>query len=445
MKCSKILAFLLAFCLVASLAPCALADDETSGTCGENLTWVLEDGVLTISGTGEMNDYSAGNTPWYAVQAEITSVTIESGVTSIGKEAFSGCTALTGIAIPEGVTGIGEYSFYNCSSLADITIADTVNSIGSGAFSGTAYANDSANWDGDALYLDHWLIRANEDITDAYEVKAGTFGIADYTFYYHSSLTDVTIPEGVAYIGYEAFYGCSALVSVTIPVSVVSIGEAALGYCSSLTDVYYGGDKADWDAIEIGKNNATLTSATLHYADAAGESSAAAFLDVDASDYCYTPVAWALEQGITTGTTTTTFSPSETCTRGQIITFLWRANGSPAPAGSGAFSDVEAGVYYADAVQWASEQGIDLSSGTFRPDAPCTRATVVEYLYRLAGSPTVATESGFSDISSTDTYADAVAWAVESGITTGTTTTTFSPSETCTRGQIVTFLYRALA
>ncbi len=169
------------------------------------------------------------------------------------------------------------------------------------------------------------------------------------------------------------------------------------------------------------------------------------FADVAASDYFYAPVVWAVEQGVTTGTSATTFSPSDACTRGQIITFLWRAAGSPAPTGSGAFSDVDADEYYADATQWASEQGLDLSDGAFRPADPCTRATVAEYLYRLAGSPAVTAATDFTDVSTADGYADAVAWAVEQGVTTGTSATTFSPSDTCTRGQIVTFLYRALA
>ncbi|MCD8016652.1 MAG: S-layer homology domain-containing protein [Oscillospiraceae bacterium] len=105
---------------------------------------------------------------------------------------------------------------------------------------------------------------------------------------------------------------------------------------------------------------------------------------------------------------------------------------------------MDASIYYADAAQWASEQGIDLSTGTFSPAAACTRATVVEYLYRLAGSPEAAAATQFTDVSASDSYASAVAWAVETGVTTGTSETTFDPAATCTRGQIVTFLYRAL-
>ncbi|MCC8079201.1 MAG: S-layer homology domain-containing protein [Oscillospiraceae bacterium] len=180
-------------------------------------------------------------------------------------------------------------------------------------------------------------------------------------------------------------------------------------------------------------------------ADEAESDNASGFSDVADDSYCCGAVVWAVEQGITTGTSDTTFSPDDTCTRGQIITFLWRASGSPAPAEANSFSDVDADIYYADAAQWASEQGIDLSTGTFSPDAACTRAAVVEYLYRLAGSPEVAAATQFDDVSASDSFASAVAWAVEAGITTGTTETTFSPTATCTRGQIVTFLYRDMA
>ncbi|MCC8090153.1 MAG: S-layer homology domain-containing protein [Oscillospiraceae bacterium] len=169
------------------------------------------------------------------------------------------------------------------------------------------------------------------------------------------------------------------------------------------------------------------------------------FADVSTLGYYYDGMLWAVENGITNGTSSTTFSPNDTCTRGQIITFLWRAVGSPEPESSAEFSDVAAGDYYYKAVQWAHEQGLDSSSGSFEPESACTRATVVEYLYRLAGSPAVTAATDFTDVSAADGYADAVAWAVEQGVTTGTSATTFSPSDTCTRGQIVTFLYRALA
>ena len=165
-------------------------------------------------------------------------------------------------------------------------------------------------------------------------------------------------------------------------------------------------------------------------------SSVGTFSDVSPDAYYAEAVKWAVDQEITAGTTATTFSPNNTCTTAQILTFLWRANGSPAPAGSHAA--VPAGNYYSDAANWALEQGL---TDTFSANVPCTRAATMGYLWKLAGRPS-AGASGFTDVPASASYAQAVAWAVQKGITTGTTATTFSPDNTCTRAQIVTFLYR---
>ena len=164
--------------------------------------------------------------------------------------------------------------------------------------------------------------------------------------------------------------------------------------------------------------------------------------------YYEAPVRWAVEQGITTGTSETTFSPDASCTRAQAVTFLWRSAGSPASeSGEMPFTDVPDGVYYYDAVLWAVEQGITTgtSATTFSPDATCTRAQIVTFLWRSAGTPAAAAENPFGDVASGVYYYDAVLWAVEQGVTTGTSASTFSPDATCTRAQIVTFLYRACA
>lgn len=168
------------------------------------------------------------------------------------------------------------------------------------------------------------------------------------------------------------------------------------------------------------------------------------FTDVQFSAYYYDAVLWAVDQGITTGTSATTFSPNASCTRAQMVTFLWRAAGSPKVSGSNPFSDVQSGAYYYDAVMWAVEEGITTgtSASTFSPDATVTRAQTVTFLYRAAGSPEADGSSPFVDVASNAYYANAVQWAVEKNVTTGTSTTTFSPNDNCTRAQIVTFLYR---
>ena len=188
------------------------------------------------------------------------------------------------------------------------------------------------------------------------------------------------------------------------------------------------------------KGNGTGGHATYAIFEGAGNASPSttAFTDVTADAYYAAPVEWAVTQGITSGTSDTTFSPDDTCTKAQIITFLWRAAGSPEPQNNAAFSDVATDAYYAKATAWAAENGMAEGS-TFDPEAPCTRLMSVEFMWKQAGSPSAA-QANFSDVSS-----DAINWALEQGVTSGTSDTTFSPDDTCTRGQIVTFLYRAFA
>ena len=169
------------------------------------------------------------------------------------------------------------------------------------------------------------------------------------------------------------------------------------------------------------------------------------FVDVPSSAYYYEAVKWAAKKGITGGTGDGAFNPNGACTRAHIVTFLWRAAGSPEPKSTVSFADVPAGSYYAKAVAWAVENGITLGigDGTFSPNATCTRAQSVTFLYRAMGTaPT--TVNGFTDVTADAFYADAVAWAVESGVTNGTSASTFSPNNGCTRAQIVTFLYRTM-
>ncbi len=171
------------------------------------------------------------------------------------------------------------------------------------------------------------------------------------------------------------------------------------------------------------------------------------FADVGKNDFFYDAVEWAVANGVTTGVDATHFAPYASCTRAQAVTFLWRAAGSPAPKSEGmTFTDVKPGSYYCDAVLWAVENGITngTSATTFSPDATCSRAQIVTFLWRSQKSPAAGAANPFADVAAGAYYADAVLWAVEKGVTTGTSATTFSPEDNCTRGQIVTFLYRAM-
>ena len=168
------------------------------------------------------------------------------------------------------------------------------------------------------------------------------------------------------------------------------------------------------------------------------------FIDVPAGSYYEDAVVWAVEKGITSGTSAVTFDPNGICTRAQAVTFLWRAAGSPAPKSMNSFADVPADAYYAKAVAWAVENGITSGTGggKFSPDATCTRAQIVTFLYRAAGSPAVSGGSVFSDVKAGAYYADAVTWAASKGITGGIGNGLFGSDNNCTRAQVVTFLYR---
>ena len=168
------------------------------------------------------------------------------------------------------------------------------------------------------------------------------------------------------------------------------------------------------------------------------------FYDVPNGAYFYEAVKWAVDKGITNGLSDTMFGPYESCTRAQIVTFLWRATGSPEPKTASSFTDVPANAYYAKAVAWAVENGITngMTATMFAPDATCTRGQSVTFLYR-ALKGTASGSTNFTDVQSDAFYADAINWAVANNVTNGTSNTTFSPNADCTRAEIVTFLYRA--
>jgi len=286
--------------------------------------------------------------------------------------------------------------------------------------------------------LDNWKTCYTDIILNRAKGDGGT-GVPRFVWEYTPIMLRTTrvlnVPEGVTTIGHDAFLNCTNLESVTIPSSVTSIGNVAFYKCDSLKDVYYGGSESQWKQISIGDNNNALTQATIHY-------NRVAFSDVPANEWYADSVVWASSNGITGGTSATEFSPDVTCTQAQIITFLWRAAGSPRPSGNAITGGVTPDLYYYDAVEWASEEGIILSgSGEFHAGEDCTRAMAVNYMWRYAGKPSSDTMPPFTDLNEND--APAVAWALDHNVTSGASTTEFSPDTPCTRSQIVTFLYKA--
>ena len=430
-----------------------------SGTCGDNLTWVLdEDGVLTISGTGDMYHFSIiGSQPWYDERELIKEVHIGSGATSIGRDAFCQCSNLQTVTIPYGVTFVGMCAFEGCAQLTDLTLPGSVQWIENQAFEETGLTSIVIPYGVTSIGLSafgscHSLknVAIPESVTeigdsafigctslDHVSLPSNLVSIGAAAFCSCWSLSTIRIPDSVTGIGESMFEHCFRLESITIPESVTSIESYAFNGCIKLAHVYYSGTKYDWNKISIASYNDPLLNATLHCK--------AGFSDVtDPSAYFYTPVYWAVEKGITTGTTPTTFSPNNGCTRGQIVTFLWRAKGCPEPTVANPFKDIKATDFYYKAVLWAYENEITTgtTATTFSPGNLCTREQCVTFLWRAAGKPAAGGSAGFTDVISGKFYEEAVSWAYNNGVTTGITPTTFGVGRTCTRGQIVTFIYR---
>lgn len=168
------------------------------------------------------------------------------------------------------------------------------------------------------------------------------------------------------------------------------------------------------------------------------------FTDVPSGKYYTDAVVWAVKNGVTSGTSATTFSPNKSCTRAEIVTFLWKAVGSPSVSGSNPFKDVKSSDYYYKAVQWAVQNGVTsgTSATTFSPNKKCTRGEVVTFLWSEAGKPSTTNTISFRDVSSSAFYYKAIKWAVKYGITSGTSAASFSPENVCTRAEVVTFLYK---
>ena len=251
----RLLSFVLAALMIASLLPATAlaADIVDSGTCGaegdgSNLTWTLDsEGVLTISGSGDMHGYDHLGAPWYGIRSPVKSAVIADGVTSIGDSAFYDCTSLTSVTIPDSVTSIGDGAFSYCESLTSVTIPDSVTSIGWHAFDGCTSLTGIWVAEGNSHYAsDASGVLFNKDKTTlvqcpgafaAYTIPNSVTSIGADAFSYCRSLTSVTIPDSVTSIGDDAFSNCKSLTSVTIPDSVTSIGKWAFSECKSLTSV----------------------------------------------------------------------------------------------------------------------------------------------------------------------------------------------------------------
>ena len=395
---------------------------ENISVAKDNPSYREIDGVVFSNDMTILEGYPAGKTD--------TTYVIPNGVKYIGGWAFGACDQLINITLPDGIIFVGVSAFYECTGLKSITLPSSVSYIG------------------------------------------------DRAFKVCGSIETITIPSGVKEIGEETFMICTSLKSINIPKSVTKIGNSAFDCCSSLTDVYYEGSSSQWRSINLAEYNTALTSANIHFnshvhtyegytvtaptcTEPGYTTHKCTSCDYSYNDSYIEPLGHNYTEEVTAPTCTERGYTTYTCSvcgdsyKGSYVDPLGHdyKNGTCTRCGvkdpnykpQADFIDVAAGSYCYDAVQWAVANGITKGTDAthFSPNASCTRGQVVTFLWRAAGEPVVSGNVGFVDVAPGSYCYEAVKWAVANGITKGTDATHFSPNATCTRGQVVTFLYRA--
>ena len=388
---------------------------------------------------------------------QLETVTLATGVEQIGTTAFAECNKLSSITIPASMKNIGEMAFYLCTGLKTIKLSEGLKKLGNGAFyccgvteitipsSITAIDSSSFSWCAELTSV---------------TIQEGTTSIGGDAFSFCHNLKNVTIPDTMKTIGAFAFEYCSSLTKITIPTSVTSIDEYAFMGCNLMTSVIIPKNVKCIGTQAFGYSEGQKKNITIHgeenteaqrYANANGFKFVpyVCFCDVPANSYYANAVAWAVKNGITGGVNSLHFGSKKNCTREQVVTFLWAAKGCPEPqSDANPFKDVKKNSWFRKSVLWAVEQGVTggVDDTHFGVGKACDRAQVVMFLWAAAGKPEPETaENKFTDVKKKDYFYSAVLWAVENGVTGGTTPTTFSPKNICTRAQVVTFLYAAYA
>lgn len=478
--------------------------------------------------------------------AALAEITLPDGLKALGEKVFSGCAALKSVKIPAEVTVIPTEAFSGCSSLESITIPKNVSHINERAFDGCTalkkvdYLGSDTDWsqvtketgnnvldnaeksftrtDHEHKYTDTvipptctergctvHLCACGDKREDSYTpplghsykggicVRCGILDPNGDTQHEHDFIPTVTKPtcltEGFTtyacscgecytkdYVsavghktqlqnaktagcltgGYTGDEVCTVCGKVFKQGSVIfALGhdpQPARVKAPTCTESGYTGDLICMrcgDMTQIGKTVAAaghkFFGGVCSVCGTKGAEAVPEFADVKPGAFYFDAVQWAVKNGITNGTGKNTFSPNDVCSRYQIVMFLWRAAGRPEAKAAVSFADVKHGDIFYEAVQWAVERGITkgTSSTSFSPFAPCARGQIVTFLYRSAGSPAISGTCDFSDVSAGSFCHDAVIWASSEGITKGTSAGRFSPNEGCTRAQVVTFLYRA--
>lgn len=347
------------------------------------------------------------------------------GLTSIPRQMFEGCTSLTSFDIPDHITYIGFEAFYNCSGLKSVTIPGSVKEIDGSAFKNTGLT--SVTVPDSVTKLGDWVFAYSNALTSV-KLSNSLTTIPMGTFENCHALTSVIVPDGVKTVNGNAFRFCSGLKTVSLPASLEYL-DGFYG-CKSLTDVYYGSDLAHWTKVTQGSLTAEeFAKATVHFSEPV-----AGFSDVMSGDYYAEAVKWAKNGGVTGGTSETTFSPADPVTRGQAVTFLWRAAGKPEPTSTASpFADVtDPGAFYYKAVLWAKEQGITngIGGNLFGINGHLQYDQLLAFLCRSVGAETTG-----------DWSQGAMNWATTNGLTSGLNITA---NEECPRADVVYFLWKQL-
>ena len=356
-----------------------------------------------------------------AVSVELKDVTFK---TSVQVKLYSGDTLLT-TATLQGVTP-GSYGFLTCCIATETADAN---------WALTPWTpKDNIVPNKAVLFVD-----GHEQDTKTFTLDADEWAALPGTAFPYSG----SIGGGYTYYTIKATAGVNGSIS---PTGNVSVREGRDQTFTITPDKGYVVANVKIDGRSIGAvKSYTFENVKRAHTIEVSFTRANEFIDVPAGSYYYDAVLWAVENGITTGASASRFDPNGICTRAQAVTFLWRAAGSPAAKSAVMpFADVKVGSYYYDAVLWAVENGITkgTSETMFSPDATCSRAQIVTFLWRSQKSPAAGTANPFTDVKASAYYADAVLWAVKEDVTKGTTNTTFSPDANCTRAQIVTFIWR---
>ena len=463
----RLICMLTVLALLLSLVPAVSAAQtpDFSGQCSAAVRWELDpaEGILTITGTGAIPDYSCGSpAPWYPARARIFNVVLDKSITAIGAYAFAECFALTEVDAKEAaLTAIGECAFLNCDKLETIgfttgkTIAvgdeafrecRTLAELDLGAASGSI--GESAMQDCEALtrvVLPKSLNR-----------------LEDETFHGCTALADITLPEDLDSIGDGCFWGCLGLSTLTIPAEVSKIGRRAFDACGNLTPTFAGDAPEFADADTL--SNSFISAATLRVPyDAKGwtwpickgywveydfPALDSVFTDLVKNSWYIPSVQHVYYMGLMNGTSATTFAPNSDMTRGQLVTVLYRIAGEPEVTNVNPFTDVKTGTYYYDAVRWAQANGIvtGVTSTTFTPENKLSREQMCTILYRYAAMldldlSTRDTLQDFADGKQVSDYArDPMGWCVAMGFINGKAGAKLDPRGTATRVEIAKVL-----